>query len=77
MMLLAVTVPDQRRQEIGHLGVCGIEMHHGIEHVRLTHPPVTDGDREQFARMQHRTRHGEVLPLSQGTCGRQQTRNGA
>ena len=41
MVLLAVTVPDQHRQEVRGLWIRRIKVHHGREHVRLAHAAVT------------------------------------
>ena len=70
MMFLAVAVPDQRRQEIGHVGIRGIKVHHGVQHIGLAHTAVADGYREQFSRMQQRARHRKMLALAQraGRC---------
>ena len=77
MVFLAVAVPDQHRQEVGHLRISGIEMHHRIQNVRLAHAAVADGHREQRAGMQQRAGHGEMLALAERTGGREQTGNGA
>ena len=77
VMFLAVAVPDQHRQKIRHLRKSDVEVQHRIEHVRLAHAAVTDGHREQRARMQQRTAHGEVLALPERTGRRENARDGA
>ena len=77
MVLLTVAVPDQGRQEVGHLGIGGVEVHHGVEHVGLAHAAVADGHREELVRVEQGASHGEVLALTQGARGGEQAGDGA
>ena len=76
MVLLAIAVPDQHRQEVRRLRVRGQKVHHGREGVGLAHAAVAQGHREELVRVEQGTGHGEVLPLTQGAGGGQDAGDG-
>ncbi len=76
MVLLAIAVPDQHRQEVRRLRVGGEEVHHGREGVGLAHAAVAQGDGEELVRVEQGTGHGEVLSLTQGAGGGQDAGDG-
>jgi len=77
MVLLAVAVPDEHRQEVRDLRIGNVEMQHAVEHIGLAHAAVADRDRKQRAGMQQGAGHGEVLALSQRARGREDARDRA
>ena len=76
VVLLAVAVPDQHREEVGRVRKGRQEVHHGREGVGLPHAAVAHGHRKELVRVKQGTGHGEVLPLAQGAGGGEDAGNG-
>src|ERR687886_2912395 len=66
-MFLAKAIPHQHRQEVSHAGKSRMEVSHTTHDVGFTKTAIPDREGEECAAVEQSRRHGEVLPLSQGT----------